>query len=828
VRKTSGKVLRCLNRLKLHLKKHSNEMKRLLPALVFGLLFCCQSAFAQCGPGQVEVAIQILTDNYGYETEWNLLDSDGNTLASGGQGGNYANNSWYGDTVCVDENTCMRFEIFDSFGDGICCAYGNGSYTVYIDGAEVATGGDFDDYAFDLFNCPPGSSCNDALVISEGSFTAPMGNTWYSFTPAQNGTYEIEACNNSCDTKLWIYDYCSGLNWAEDNTGTIYYDDDQGGCGPQAMIGAALLEGGVEYWIRIGSDNGDCSGSIDWSLTYNGPVVGCMDASACNYNPLASVSDGSCLYPGDPLCPDGPDLIVREDVLSSSLYMSSMNVPQNDCQVDEGCMNGYGQRDIIRFTTHIQNIGNIDYYIGSPSANPDQFDFVNCHNHTHYKGYAEYKLYDVNGVELPIGFKNGFCVMDLECNGGGTAQYGCSTMGISAGCGDIYSSGLSCQWIDVTDVDTGLYTFVNTTNWDNDPDGLGNVETNLMNNWAQLCIYIGRDQNGAMYVEQLQDCEPYVDCLGQVYGPAQPDCEGVCAGTALRGDLNTDTEQDILDAHVYVTDILANDITPTTCNDLNADGDIDVYDATLMVDCDLSNQGFITGSAHDHCNFPYGVTNIFDTVQFSIGHVDHNQQYIDIYMKNPGNFVTAYQFEMSGLTIMSVENLVDPAVYPITPEWSLGGSEVIGISYQDSLIPKFLNPAPLCRIHYFELTDTLICISDIKTVVNQNYEETITRVDPFNTCIVAYTGIDELVTGGVELNLFPNPMEESSTLQITNRFNANISVSLIDPSGKKVRDYGNVTYRQLMINKNELTAGIYFVQITDNKRILTREKLIVH
>jgi hypothetical protein len=246
-----------------------------------------------------------------------------------------------------------------------------------------------------------------------------------------------------------------------------------------------------------------------------------------------------------------------------------------------------------------------------------------------------------------------------------------------------------------------------------------------------------------------------------------------------------------------------------------------------MVDCDLSNAGHVTGSAHDHCNFPYGVTNIYDTVQFSIGHVDHNQQYIDIYIQNPGNFVAAYQFEMSGLTIESVENLVDPIAYPITPEWSLGGSEVIGISYQDSLVPKYQNPTPLCRIHYFSLTDTLICISDIKTVVNQNYEETITRVDAFNACLVAYTGVDELVDGGVELSLFPNPMNESTTLKINNRFNASISAELIDPFGKRVRDFGSVNTGALNINRNGLSAGMYFVQITDGSRILTREKLVV-
>ncbi|MBL4587029.1 MAG: T9SS type A sorting domain-containing protein [Flavobacteriales bacterium] len=802
--------------------------KILLPLIAMVAFFSNTAVQAQCQSNEIEVAVQILTDNYGYETSWNLLDSDGNVITSGGQNGVYENNTLYGDTVCVDENECLKFEITDNVGDGICCGFGQGTYTVFMNGVEIATGGNFSAYASDLFNCPPGSGCNDPFTIVEGEHVAPIENTWYSFTPAQNGNYEIEACDNSCDTKIWVYDYCNALVWSDNNTGTIYYDDDQGGCGPQAMIGAALLEGGVEYWIRIGSDGGDCTGSINWSITYNGPVVGCMDASACNYNPLASVSDGNCIYPGDPECPDGPDLIVDEEALSNSLYMTNMNVAENDCNVDEGCMNGYGMRDIIRFATHIKNIGNVDYYIGSPSANPDQFDFTNCHNHTHYKGYAEYKLYDMEGTMIPIGFKTGFCVMDLECSGGGTAQYGCSVMGISAGCGDIYSSGLSCQWIDVTDVDTGLYTFVNRANWDNDPDALGRYELSHTNNWAQLCIYIGRDQSGAMYVEQVADCNPYVDCTGEIYGSTQPDCQGVCGGPSLRGDINTDTLQNLTDAQMYVADVVGIGMTASECTDLNEDGEIDAYDAALLVDCSLSNSGQETGSNYDHCNFPHGLVNIFDTVEFSIGHVDHVQQYIDIYVKNPDNFVVAYQFEMSGLQILSVENLVDPSIYPITPEWSVGGNKVVGISYQDSLIPKYLNPTPLCRVYYSSLTDTLICIADVKTVVNQNYEETTTRVDGFNACIFAYTAIDELVNGGVELNLYPNPMKESATLQITNRFNADIAVRLINPFGKIVRDYGAVRKNRLTIERGSLSTGIYFIQVTDNNRILTREKLIIH
>ncbi|MEM7081722.1 MAG: PEP-CTERM sorting domain-containing protein [Pseudomonadota bacterium] len=37
------------------------------------------------------------------------------------------------------------FAIFDSFGDGICCGFGNGEYTLTVDGVEVFSGGEFFD-----------------------------------------------------------------------------------------------------------------------------------------------------------------------------------------------------------------------------------------------------------------------------------------------------------------------------------------------------------------------------------------------------------------------------------------------------------------------------------------------------------------------------------------------------------------------------------------------------------------------------------------------------------------------------------------------------------
>ncbi|TVR83874.1 MAG: HYR domain-containing protein [Saprospirales bacterium] len=92
----------------------------------------------------VEISIQIVLDQFPGETTWQLSDFQGNVLFSGG---NYPGMQF--DTVnyqfCVPREACFEFEIFDSFGDGICCFWGEGSYTVtnITSGAIVASGGEF-------------------------------------------------------------------------------------------------------------------------------------------------------------------------------------------------------------------------------------------------------------------------------------------------------------------------------------------------------------------------------------------------------------------------------------------------------------------------------------------------------------------------------------------------------------------------------------------------------------------------------------------------------------------------------------------------------------
>ncbi|MEM8908211.1 MAG: lysyl oxidase family protein, partial [Bacteroidota bacterium] len=460
---------------------------------LLSLLICCFGAAplaAQlCGADESLVEIHLHTDQFPEEITLQLFDADSVYLDIDFDSPDYLENTLYVFEVCIPQEVCTQLLINDSFGDGLI---GQGYVFVWVDGVEVVDDPAYTFSLLKLFNCPPGTSCPSALPIEEGAHLAPQSDFWYAFTPDSIGSYSISTCDsNSCDTKIWVYDTCDGLIKAS-NEGTVFYDDNEGGCGLQAKVNG-LLDVDKTYYIRIGTANGDCGNQpIHWELLYNGPISGCMDPTACNYNPLATIDDGSCLLQGDPNCPDGPDLVLRQDVLVNSLYLTTIETSEGDCFIEENCLQGFGTRDIIRFSTHIENNGELDYFIGDPSNNPDQFSFGNCHGHAHYDGYAEYLLFDENGNQLPIGVKNGFCVLDLECGNGGTAKYGCSFMGISAGCGDIYDSGLDCQWVDVTDVPDGHYTLVTRVNWDNAPDAVGRIEKKVDNNWAQACVILDR------------------------------------------------------------------------------------------------------------------------------------------------------------------------------------------------------------------------------------------------------------------------------------------------------------------------------------------------
>lgn len=691
---------------------------------------------------QTSIDIIISTDCWGNEVSWQLNAADGTTVASVSTG-TYGNQITDTTTVSLADG-CYTFTILDSYGDGLAGSiYGgcgvDGNY-ILQDSAETVlvqmSEANYGDGVSHVFTIPNDgdilcNDCNSAIPVGEGTHDVDAANLWYSFTPSVNGQYKITTCGLSmCDTKLWVYDYCNMANFNDTEEGTLIYNDDSN-CGVQAEI-TTILAGGQEYFIRVGDTGASCGNdAFQFEISYIGGVVGCMDPIACNYLPIATEAD-QCYYDGDIQCPMiGPDLEMVQDEFYESMYFTTLN-NSDDCLINEGCMQGFGSREILRFTTWIKNIGTEDYFIGDPTDQPDQFEFDACHNHWHYEGYAEYVLYDSNGNEMPqIGFKNGFCVLDLECSDGGSAKYNCGNMGITAQCGDIYSSGLSCQWIDVTDVPGGSYTFVIRTNWDQSPDANGSYELSYTNNFAVVCVSWERDATTGELINFTKDpnCNVVTDCLGVPFGSAQPDCAANCPGVIATGDLDNNGTLAAPDVNQYITDILGSDGTVSPCTDLDADNAITVTDAAVAAGCVHYGEEHVDeNGVHDHCIWNNEVINPAHNVTLEIGAVNAAEGYVDVYVTNPDNRIVGYEFTVSGITIQSVQNLADPADYDVTPQSSLGGSKVIGLSMNDQSLPKNITAVPLCRIYYFSTTGDNACVSSIVDIVNEDYHNTVTTI----------------------------------------------------------------------------------------------------
>jgi hypothetical protein len=92
------------------------------------------------GCADTEVTLTLVLDNYPSETSWTLSDGSGATVASGS--GYSTAGATITETFCLPDD-CYEFTINDSYGDGICCAYGNGSYSLDAGATNLASGGSF-------------------------------------------------------------------------------------------------------------------------------------------------------------------------------------------------------------------------------------------------------------------------------------------------------------------------------------------------------------------------------------------------------------------------------------------------------------------------------------------------------------------------------------------------------------------------------------------------------------------------------------------------------------------------------------------------------------
>merc|ERR1712048_1329544 len=99
-------------------------------------------------------------------------DSSDNTVMEGsGWPASSVNSFW----KCFSSGS-YKFTITDAYGDGICCSYGNGGYSVKVDDKEVASGGQF------------GSSETKTFDVGSSTPTTPPPSTSAPVSPPTSPT----------------------------------------------------------------------------------------------------------------------------------------------------------------------------------------------------------------------------------------------------------------------------------------------------------------------------------------------------------------------------------------------------------------------------------------------------------------------------------------------------------------------------------------------------------------------------------------------------------------------------------------------------------------
>ena len=105
-----------------------------------------------CDSNQIAFRLELLTDDFPWETSWEVRDCKGEVKFSGDSYNQ--KNTDYIHFHCIDKRDYHVLTMKDSFGDGMCCGNGIGSYKIFHDNKLVKEGGQFsdsiDEYSFDI------------------------------------------------------------------------------------------------------------------------------------------------------------------------------------------------------------------------------------------------------------------------------------------------------------------------------------------------------------------------------------------------------------------------------------------------------------------------------------------------------------------------------------------------------------------------------------------------------------------------------------------------------------------------------------------------------
>lgn len=155
-------------------------------------------------------SFDLTTDNYGSETSWQITNSQSSVVASGS---GYARNTTYNESLCLPDGS-YTLTVNDSYGDGICCQYGQGQYNLSFNSQTVASGDVFGSSESSNFSL--GGSSGGGLT---GYYASADGLSGYALKTALYNIIKDHAVQGY--GAIWGFYSANSLDSYFENDGTI-------------------------------------------------------------------------------------------------------------------------------------------------------------------------------------------------------------------------------------------------------------------------------------------------------------------------------------------------------------------------------------------------------------------------------------------------------------------------------------------------------------------------------------------------------------------------------------------------------------------------------
>ncbi len=242
--------------------------------------------------------------------------------------------------------THRLYVTFDSSGDELVAIYGTVGENENSPLSVLSSA--------PIFNSTLGTNFGEGInPVFFGAFPEVEFDSWLTIGTSDNsGSGGV----NSVGMESYLADFNNGDGFTvESFTGASWFvipgasADAIAGDDNRVLIAQLTTNGVVDVVINVQSDDsaGNTTNTTGLTLSFPQIETGCMDADACNYNPLAELEDDSCSYPGDTCDDDDTNTIgdvytencacAGEAVIAGCTDDSACNFDPEANQTDSSC-----------------------------------------------------------------------------------------------------------------------------------------------------------------------------------------------------------------------------------------------------------------------------------------------------------------------------------------------------------------------------------------------------------------------------------------------------------------------------------------------------------